>query len=234
MKHPSLLPFTDLPQEPSETTDSLADESKAIRKPQSSTAYSPKICYSEGCIHTASKLLSNMNQSVDPCQDFYRFTCGRFLEETVIPDDKSGQSSFSVISDQLEVQLRTIIEEPAKDSDIKPFRLAKNLYKVCMNKTQIELQGLDHMKSILKHLGGWPVLEGDSWDEGSFSWKGSVYKFRRYGYSVDYFLDFSVGVNLKNSTERVIEFDQASLGLSREYLAKGKKKNSFGDLFLRQ
>ncbi|KAI5709268.1 hypothetical protein M8J76_014310 [Diaphorina citri] len=210
----------DLPQEPSET-DSLADESKAIRKPQSSTAYSPKICYSEGCIHTASKLLSNMNQSVDPCQDFYRFTCGRFLEETVIPDDKSGQSSFSVISDQLEVQLRTIIEEPAKDSDIKPFRLAKNLYKVCMNKTQIELQGLDHMKSILKHLGGWPVLEGDSWDEGSFSWKGSVYKFRRYGYSVDYFLDFSVGVNLKNSTERVIEFDQASLGLSREYLAKG-------------
>ncbi|XP_026684876.1 neprilysin-2-like [Diaphorina citri] len=77
------------------------------------------------------------------------------------------------------------------------------------------------MESILEYLGDWPVLEGDSWDEGSFSWKGSVYKFRRYGYSVDYFLDFSVGVNLKNSTERVIEFDQASLGLSREYLAKG-------------
>ncbi|XP_026687188.1 sorting nexin-2-like, partial [Diaphorina citri] len=61
---------------------------------------------------------------------------------------------------QLEVQLRTIIETPAEDSDIKPFRLAKNYYKVCMNETQIELQGLDHMKSILKQLGGWPVLEG--------------------------------------------------------------------------
>ncbi|XP_008479985.1 neprilysin-2-like [Diaphorina citri] len=148
----------DLPQEPSEADN---DESKAIQKPQSSADDAPEICYSEGCIHTASKLLSNMNQSVDPCQDFYRFTCGRFLEESVIPDDKPELSSFSVIRDQLKLQIRTIIEEPAKDSDIKPFRLAKNFYKVCMNETQIELQGLDHMKSILKQLGGWPVLEVD-------------------------------------------------------------------------
>ncbi|KAI5692897.1 hypothetical protein M8J75_003309 [Diaphorina citri] len=215
----AIPPFLeDLPQEPSEAD---TDESKAIQKPQPSAADAPEICYSEGCIHTASKLLSNMNQSVDPCQDFYRFTCGRFLEETVIPDDQSSVSSFSVIGDQLEVQLRTIIETPAEDSDIKPFRLAKNYYKVCMNETQIELQGLDHMKSILKQLGGWPVLEGTSWDEGSFTWEDSVYKSRRYGYGVDYFLAFGVGVNLKNNTERVIQFDQASLGLNREYLVKG-------------
>ncbi|KAL1449213.1 hypothetical protein WDU94_000430 [Cyamophila willieti] len=204
--------------------DYVEDDPRAAAKKPAKNAYQqqqPKLCFSEGCIHTASKLLQNMNTTVNPCDDFYKFTCGRFLEETIIPDDKSGESSFSVISDQLETQLRTIIEEPAKDSDIKPFKLAKNLYKVCMNKSQIEQQGLNHMKYVLKHLGGWPVLEGDSWDEGSFSWKSSVYKFRRYGYSVDYFMDFSVGVNLKNSTERLIEFDQASLGLSREYLAKG-------------
>ncbi|KAI5708639.1 hypothetical protein M8J76_000107 [Diaphorina citri] len=209
----AIPPFLeDLPQEPSE-------------------ADTPEICYSEGCIHTASKLLSNMNQSVDPCQDFYRFTCQssfsviRYQLEvqlrTIIEEPAKdfdikkfyilfnsilfyspGVTSFSVIGDQLEVQLRTIIEEPAKDSDIKPFRLAKNYYKVCMNETQIELQGLDHMKSILKQLGGWPVLEGGSWDEGSFTWEDSVYKSRRYGYGVDYFLAFGVGVNLKNNTER--------------------------------
>jgi Predicted metalloendopeptidase len=86
--------FTDLPQEPSEADN---DESKAIQKPQSSADDAPEICYSEGCIHTASKLLSNMNQSVDPCQDFYRFTCGRFLEESVIPDDKPGIASFPLV-----------------------------------------------------------------------------------------------------------------------------------------
>lgn len=58
---------------------------------------------------------------------------------------------------------------------------------------------------LLKKLGGWPVLEGDNWDAGSFSWLQSVYKFREVGFSVDYFLDFSVTTDLKNSTKRTID-----------------------------
>lgn len=63
---------------------------------------------------------------------------------------------------------------------------------------------------LLKKLGGWPVLEGDNWDAGSFSWLQSVYKFREVGFSVDYFLDFSVTTDLKNSTKRTIDVSQNS------------------------
>ena len=41
------------------------------------------------------------------------------------------------------------------------------------------------------------------------------------GYSIDYLFDFSIATDLKNSTYRVMYFDQASLALSREYLIKG-------------
>lgn len=61
------------------------------------------------------------------------------------------------------------------------------------------------MKEILKTLGGWPVLEGDKWKDGDFDWRQSVYKFRQVGYSVDYFIDFSVGIDFKNSTKRIID-----------------------------
>ena len=54
-----------------------------------------------------------------------------------------------------------------------------------------------------------------------FSRYEQVYKFREYGYSVDYFVDFSVTTDLKNSSWRILDLDQPGLGMSREYLIKG-------------
>ena len=48
-----------------------------------------------------------------------------------------------------------------------------------------------------------------------------VYRFREFGYSVDYLLDFSVTADLKNSSWRVLDLDQPTLGMAREYLMKG-------------
>lgn len=58
---------------------------------------------------------------------------------------------------------------------------------------------------IHKSLGGWPVVEGENWDESQWSWTKSVKDFRARGYSADYILDFSVGTDLKNSTRRIID-----------------------------
>ena len=99
--------------------------------------------------------------------------------------------------------------------------LFRNTYKACMGTDNIEKIGLQPMKDMLKKLGGWPVLEGDSWDEENFSWIDTVYKFRENGYSTDYLIDFSIVTDSKNSSWRVIDIDQASLGMSREYLING-------------
>ena len=48
-----------------------------------------------------------------------------------------------------------------------------------------------------------------------------MYAFRTQGYSTDYIIDFSIVTDSKNSSWRVIDIDQASLGLSREYLING-------------
>ncbi|XP_050430233.1 neprilysin-2 isoform X2 [Adelges cooleyi] len=179
------------------------------------------ICLTPGCVKAASAVINNMDPSVDPCDDFYEFSCGNFIKETIIDDDKTSHTTFSAISDSLLNKLRLIVTEPIKNNEPKPFRMAKLLYKSCMDKDKIEKQGLGPIKNMLKSLGGWPVLEGDSWNGSGFTWKDSVYKFRTAGYSVDYFIDFSISTDLKNTTSRAIDLDQASLGLSREYLVKG-------------
>lgn len=183
--------------------------------------YEEKICHSPGCVHTASKLLLNMDDSVDPCDDFYDFACGSFVKNTRIPDDKTSVNTFSIITDELQEQIRTLLDEPIMPEEPKPYVLAKKLYQACMNRTAIEARGVQPLLDTMRQLGGWPVLEGKNWDEKSFSWEQSVYKFRLAGYSVDYFLDFSISVDVKNSTKRIIDLDQATLGLSREYLNRG-------------
>lgn len=162
------------------------------------------VCLTPGCVHTASKVLENMDPSVDPCDDFYQFACGNFVKKTNIPDDKASITAFSIISDQLQEQLKTMIEEPVQKDEPKPFRLVKNLYRACMNKTAIEEDGLKTIKAIMKQFGGWPLLE-KAWNEDSFDWVKTIYNYRKVGYSVDYYVDFSVSIDLKNSTKRIID-----------------------------
>lgn len=165
-----------------------------------------KICLTPGCVHTASKLLENMDMSVEPCDDFYNFACGNFAKNTIIPDEKVSVNTFSIIGDKLQEQLRTLISEEPLPGESKPFTLAKDLYHACMNKTLIEERGLKPLIKISDTLGGWPVVKGDKWDEKStWNWIQAVKDFRKIGYSMDYIFDFSVGVDLKNSLSRTID-----------------------------
>ena len=99
--------------------------------------------------------------------------------------------------------------------------MARDVYKSCMDIQRIEQMGLEPIKAILNDLGGWPVLLQENWVYKDYIWYEQVYKFRQFGYSVDYLVDFSVTTDLKNSSWRILDLDQPGLGMSREYLIKG-------------
>jgi len=193
-------------QEPQATTNSLSNDD---------------YCFTKGCIQTAADLLDKLDETADPCDDFYQFACGSFIEETVIPDDRTRTSMFSILGDKLDVQVRGLLEGEIKASDPKPFQMAKSVFQSCMDKETIEAAGLEPLKVILKKLGGWPLLEGAAWNEEGYKWYEMNYKFRENGYSVDYLVDFSVTTDLKNSSWRILDLDQPGLGMAREYLMKG-------------
>jgi len=186
----------------------------------SSSTDGQQLCLTKDCIESSHMVLQNMDKTVDPCTDFYQFACGGFEERVVIPDDRSTRSQFALIRESLQQQMREILEEEPTTPQSKVYDMARNVYKACMDVDKIEEIGLDPLKKMLVELGGWPVLE-ENWDDEKFSWQETVYALRKAGYSTDYLIDFSIGTDSKNSSWRLIDIDQASLGMSREYLVKG-------------
>ncbi|XP_053693923.1 neprilysin-2-like [Sabethes cyaneus] len=180
-----------------------------------------RYCLTPGCIHSASKILKRMDLSVNPCDDFYAYACGQFVNETNIPDDKVAINTFSLMRDQLKQQLRSLVSEEVDTHEANPFKIVRQLFRKCINKAYIEDIGTAPLLDILDRMGGWPVLKGGGWKADSWSWEKSVEKCRQHGYSVNYIMSFSVGSDSKNTSYRTIQVDQASLSVNREYLIKG-------------
>ncbi|XP_031777451.1 neprilysin-2-like [Nasonia vitripennis] len=182
---------------------------------------SKTICETPTCISAATSILESMDTTVNPCDDFYKFACGSFVENSYIPDDKSKLTMFDNLNDKLQVQLRSSIEDGIKDTDPRSFKLLQSYFKTCMNKDEINKNGNDEYLRYVKNFGNWPVLAGDLWQETDFDWLQSIYQFRRSGYSTNYLIGLSIEVDMKNNKKRVITLDQTSLGLSQEFLRNG-------------
>ena len=63
-----------------------------------------------------------------------------------------------------------MLEEPNVEGEPKPFQMARNVYKSCMDKERIEQLGSEPLKKTILDLGGWPVLMGDRWDGSGYIW----------------------------------------------------------------
>uniref|UniRef100_I3J8C5 Membrane metalloendopeptidase like 1 n=1 Tax=Oreochromis niloticus TaxID=8128 RepID=I3J8C5_ORENI len=64
------------------------------------------VCTTADCVTAAARLLQNMDESVKPCDNFYQYACGGWLERHVIPETSSRHSVFDILRDKLEIVLK--------------------------------------------------------------------------------------------------------------------------------
>jgi len=158
---------------------------------------------------------------VDPCEDFYKYACGNFLKETVIPDQKTHVDVMVQMTDVLNERLRKQFEGSAEDGEPQVFEDVRNFYKSCMNESLINDNSRKDLMKIVNELGGWPILQGEKWSGEKFVWQKQEEAANRLGLDTGKLLHFGIGTNNDNSTQRILVFNQASLGLHREFLVKG-------------
>lgn len=75
-----------------------------LSSPVLATADSNKVWPMLPC--AASRLLSAMDATVDPCEDFFEYACGTWNRVHIIPDDKSSYNTFRKLGDELHAALK--------------------------------------------------------------------------------------------------------------------------------
>lgn len=180
----------------------------------------PNLCLTEQCVRTAASLLSAMNQTASPCDDFFQYACGTWNRLHVIPEDKSSISTFEVMADQLQVILKRVLEEPINNYDNDATVKAKMFYKSCIHIPEIRKFGDEPLRRVLKSLGGWPVVEGAAWQAPQYPVEVLLGRLRGE-FNEGVFFEQWVGPDDKNSSMNILQLDQLQLALpSRVYYLK--------------
>ncbi|XP_027199792.2 neprilysin-2-like [Dermatophagoides pteronyssinus] len=186
------------------------------------------VCLRPGCVKAASEILNLIDETVNPCDDFYRFACGGWIHRTTIPDEAGHISIFEQSRERLDIQLKDLIETTTttntttnETATTPAIETMKNMYRSCMNLTAIEKLGITSLRNALDELGGWPVVQGSSWNESTFDWINVTRKIRKIGFKPEMFVTFKVIADVMNNTRNMIFVDEATLGLRRQLITQG-------------
>ena len=55
---------------------------------------------------SANGILTGLDTSVNPCDNFYQYACGGWTSKTVIPEYRASYSRFTELDDAMSVQLK--------------------------------------------------------------------------------------------------------------------------------
>lgn len=74
-----------------------------------------------------------MDVTVDPCENFYRYACGGFINETILPDNEGKVNILIIGEKKVHEQLKILIKADIEPNERRPTKLVKKFYKTCMN-----------------------------------------------------------------------------------------------------
>ena len=163
-------------------------------------------------------VLSAMDRTADPCQDFYRYACGGWLDKTKLPSDQTRWSrSFSVVAEDNKAFLHDVLEDAAKNpgSDADRRRVG-DFYAGCMDEAAIETAGTTPLAPTLAKIDA--IKDGGA----AFAFAGEL---GRQG--VDAFFGAGVTPDFKNPGTNILFLRQGGLGMpDRDYYVStdAKKK----------
>ena len=155
-------------------------------------------------------LLGNLDRSVRPQDDLYRYVNGHWLDATPIPADRSNYGAFTMLQDEAEADVRELLEAAANNAQRTPGsneQKAGDFFASFMQAERIEAQGLAPLQEELARIEQLRTIQDVSRYIGYA---------QRIGYAQP--IAYAVAIDEKNSTRYASYLFQNGLSLpDRDY-----------------
>src|SRR3954454_25313907 len=95
-----------------------------------------------------------IDKNADPCQDFYQFACGKFTSLHPIPPDRSSFGSTTLMADENERILHSILDQAAAGGANRTPNEQKigDYYASCLDTAAIDREGLKPLQPELDRI----------------------------------------------------------------------------------
>lgn len=162
--------------------------------------------------------IKSIATTVKPCQDFYTYANGQWLEHNPIPADRSSWGSGSELYEKNLVVLHQILEDAAKDTKAPKGSVARKVgdfYRAGMDEARIEGEGAAPLKNELARIGAIKAVTG---------LQDEIAHLHRL--TITPVFGFFAYQDFKNSTRIIAQLYQAGLGLpDRDYYTNVDEKS---------
>lgn len=121
-----------------------------------------KICVTSGCVEAAAFMQSAMDKTIDPCEDFYLYSCAGWIKNNPIPEGESSWDTISIVNKRNERIMKDILEDPTVKSAIDLKSQAEyNAYKIfrsCKDMNAINKMGTQPLVSLMNDIANFVPL----------------------------------------------------------------------------
>ncbi|KHJ91786.1 peptidase family M13 [Oesophagostomum dentatum] len=161
----------------------------------------PKVCNSKDCIEIAFRFTNNIDDSVDPCNNFYRYSCGKFHRQ-----DLDRQMNFlETQTDSTRRALYALLSTTDSNDTSRTAQLSRSLFGSCMDNFRRSNAGYSPLIERLKNLPCGPLLSGCNFDSASYSWERHSGMLGWYAGTFN-LVNFGTDVHPQDRTQITLQF----------------------------